>query len=669
MGSLRTLFLGVYASNALIRVLFLPLCYVLLLSPFLTVAAYFLGFGKTLRAYVPEDFSWTDLLPQIVLATVFLLLPTRLLSGSGNASKADNGRKRRVQSLPYWIPGFRHFWSITLGGEKWLKGVRDSTIDSIVAYNAFGAKHYVVLTETSKDDSLLTQVFKNASSLQVPRSSKWATMSYAYSTPSKTTDRFFELEKTIDDSIRAEVYKEATQHLTSATINILSETLPDFITFNSSIVDQMQWERVADVELTDGTTEAECNFFALINEFCCNASLAPLLGAQVTESYQLLATDLTSFNQRYWALALGLPRLSPIQGLPGAALAQKRLIQNLSNLFRELTDPPVRRVLDDDESVSGEETDADVLTPIAKLNDLFTQHDLAMAARAAIALQVIHEIVAEVVPLVFWTLTQVASSSSTSEIKDQSTTPLEIIKQETTQWAQAYQPPSIHPAFPSPPAIAFTSSPDGIKPNAFPYLRSCINEARRLYGTPMATYQVTKPFTIQEPSVRSNEQDLWEIEVGSYIDIGLSQSLINSSPTIFPDPATFRPDRFISQASPPSSITSPNDKTEPYKTSLVISIVAGILQMWEISPAPKKSFFEHMQEAREEVSIGAATLTGEEKAAKSSQDKERRDKEKKDTKWVLPKAVEGSFVRVPKGDVRVRIRRREGLPKRDVFRR
>jgi hypothetical protein len=124
MASLRTLFLSVYTSNGAIRALFLPICYVLLLTPFLTLVVYFLGFGQTLRAHIPEDFSWTDLLPQIVLSAVFLLLPTRLLSGSGGASKSKDAGKRRVQPLPYWIPGFRHFWSIAFGGDTWLRGVR-----------------------------------------------------------------------------------------------------------------------------------------------------------------------------------------------------------------------------------------------------------------------------------------------------------------------------------------------------------------------------------------------------------------------------------------------------------------------------------------------------------------------------------------------------------------
>lgn len=124
MAFLKTLFLGVYASNGLIRVLFLPFCYVVLLSPFALAAAWYFGFSQTLLNVVPEDFSLFDLLPQLALSAVFILLPTRLLSTSRDAAKSDNGGKRRVQSLPYWIPGARNLGSIVLGGEQWLKGVR-----------------------------------------------------------------------------------------------------------------------------------------------------------------------------------------------------------------------------------------------------------------------------------------------------------------------------------------------------------------------------------------------------------------------------------------------------------------------------------------------------------------------------------------------------------------
>jgi hypothetical protein len=123
MGSLRTLFLGVYTSNGVIRTLFLPLCYLTLFSPFALAISWYFGFGHTISRFIPDNFSWFDILPPFAISAVFVLLPTRLLSASGKVSKSNAG-KRRVQSLPYWIPGAQHFGSIAFGGEEWLNGIR-----------------------------------------------------------------------------------------------------------------------------------------------------------------------------------------------------------------------------------------------------------------------------------------------------------------------------------------------------------------------------------------------------------------------------------------------------------------------------------------------------------------------------------------------------------------
>jgi hypothetical protein len=546
--------------------------------------------------------------------------------------------------------------------EKMTDCCSDSAIESSVAYSACGAKHNIVLNETLGKDSLLAQVSKNESSLEIPMIMKWTVLRNAFGLSSNVETKYFEIESDLSKAVAADVYDQI-QPLISSTLSSLSETLPDFVTFNTSIVDQMQWERVADVELSDGTSEADCNLFAMVNEFCCDAILPPIIGSQFTESYQLLASDLASFNQRYWALALGLPRWSPIQGLPGAALAQKRLLHNMTRMFIELSNPPVRRVPDDDESESGEETDADVLTPITKLNELFTKHDLAMSTRASITLQLIHEIVSEVVPLVFWTLLHVYASPTLSGTgpEDPKALPVESIRRETKSWAQAIQPPSIHPSFPSPPAIIFDKAFDQITKGSYLHICSCINEARRLYTCSALTYQLKSAITLTEPNVYPTSQDTYELDAGSYIDIGLSQSLINSSPTVFPEPKTFNPTRFTDIATP-SSITPAPSPSHAFTSALTMAIVTGIIQLWDISPTPKKTFFEHMQEAREEAQIGAAALTGEQKAARSMQMKEKREKEGRTGKWVIPVAMDGARVKVPRGDVRVRIRRREGLP-------
>ncbi|KAF2128523.1 hypothetical protein P153DRAFT_292683 [Dothidotthia symphoricarpi CBS 119687] len=659
MASLKWLFLGVYASNRVLRMLFLPIWYLLLLSPFLFVVTYYSRLGRQLASLIPQDFSVFDLLPQVVLSVVFVLLPTRLLSGSGEITKSKDGGKRRVQSLPYWIPGAQHLGSIISGAEDWMIGVRESSVTNIIAYKAAGSKHNVTFST-----SFLDQVYKNWENLTEAESSRWAVLRNAFRMPKSVEKQYFELQPTIEKTIKREMFEDhKMESFVTASLKLLSGSLPDMITFNSSIVDQMQWERVSTVELTDGTSEAECDFFALINDFCCNTILPPVTGSQFTESYALLASDLASFNALYYALALGLPRFSPVRGLPAAALAKRRLLSNFSNFFSELSSPPVRRVIDDDESVSGEEMDADDDTLLTALNELFKKHELPIVARAAVALQLVHGIVADVVPLVLWTLLHIYSLSGSPEGQKEDATPLERIKKETKDWAEAVQPPSIHPLFPAPPEMSFASTSQAISEESFPYLRSCVSEARRFYGSSASTYRVTKPVTLEEQSIVPGEREEIELDVDSYVDIGLSTGLINTSPVNFVSPDTFRPDRFINTP-PSSSIVSPTDMSASYKTALVIAIVAGITQLWEITPAPKKSFFEKLQEAGQEAQAGAAAMSGEEKPTPSET-----KKDETPGVWEIPKADDGSSMKVPRGEIKVRIRRREDLPKQKVLRR
>lgn len=481
----------------------------------------------------------------------------------------------------------------------------------------------------------------------------------AFKLPKDTEKGYHELRPKLEEALTNNIFKnQQAEKLISASLSILSDSLPDLITFNTSIVDQLPWERVANLELTDGTIEAECDLFTLINEYFCNAIVAPITGAQFPESYELLASDLSTVTECYYALALGLPRLFPKPGLPGAMLARKRLFQKFVQLFYDL-DNPKKRVPDDDESMSGEETDAETPTPLTRMNEFFSKNHVPNEARAAITIQVLHALVSEVVPLAFWTLVHLHTSVAAQTKTHKADTLIDEIRKETQIWAQATQPPSIHPAFPAPPAISFSGLPRLVSPTSFPRLRSAINEARRLYKSSIVMLKVKKPISLTEAeSIRPGVQETWILDAGSYIATGLSQSLINTSAAHFITPAEYRPDRFQHTA-PPLSVTSPSDPQESLTTSLLIAFVAGVLHLWEIAPAPKKSFMDHMQEAQ-----AAAMGPVDDKAAPVEQS----SAQKKVGQWVVPSAVDGAGVKIPKGDVRVRIRRREGLPEQRVLR-
>ncbi|KAF2261062.1 hypothetical protein CC78DRAFT_535955 [Lojkania enalia] len=647
MGVLKNLFLGVYASNAGIRLLFLPLCYAFIISPFAVLFARKYNIHQKLIEYIPEDYKTADRLPQLFLSLVPVILATRLISGRRYGA-VDEGRKRRVQLLPYWIPGFRHCINVWFGGDSWFNGIRDSTVDSIVGYNLSGSKRNIVLSS-----SLLGQILNQSDSLEETDLTKRYVPNNAFGMPSNTMDQYARIQPAVSKAIAEDIFRgEQMKKLVSASLTILAESLPDFITFNSSIVDQMAWERVADVELTESTVEAECELFPIVNEFFCNTIITPITGPQFPESYPLLASDLATINQSFFKLAIGVPRLFPLPGLPGAVVAKKRLLQNLVKFYNDLSSPSGKKDMADDESQSGEEADADTPTPLTALNELFSKYKLPSTARAAITLELLHGMVSRAVPLAFWTLLHIFSLSSPlsekAQKQDRSQFPVEKIRQETSSWAEAIQPPAIHPSFPAPPEIHFALPDTLFSSTSFPYVRSCINEARRLYNGSLATAQITKPITVTENrSARPGAEEQWKLDVGSYIDMGISQILINTSAANYLCPDQYIADRFLS-AQTLAPLSSPLlDPTEEFTTALLIAFVAGVVQLWDVTAGIKKSLFEHWQEAQ-------ATAAGEKKESEMGR------KEKVGT-WVMPKAVDGANIKLPKDEVRVRIRRREGL--------
>jgi hypothetical protein len=123
MGVFKGLFVGVCASNSAIRVLFLPLCYLLLSTPFTLVVAHYYQIDSRIWAALFGERSLTDTLLQGFVLLVAFLLPTRIISARSQSGPKDGG-KRRVQQVPYWIPGVRHWGNVVFGGERWMRRLR-----------------------------------------------------------------------------------------------------------------------------------------------------------------------------------------------------------------------------------------------------------------------------------------------------------------------------------------------------------------------------------------------------------------------------------------------------------------------------------------------------------------------------------------------------------------
>ena len=116
--------------------------------------------------------------------------------------------------------------------------------------------------------SLVEAVFSHPEFVSEAETNMWMVPRNAMGMPENAKDQYFNARPIISKSfIQYSLNGPKMSHTVGVSIQALQENLPDLITFNPSIVDQMPWERVSDTELTDiadGHTEVEVSLLYVI---------------------------------------------------------------------------------------------------------------------------------------------------------------------------------------------------------------------------------------------------------------------------------------------------------------------------------------------------------------------------------------------------------------------
>ncbi|KAF2490336.1 hypothetical protein BU16DRAFT_470648 [Lophium mytilinum] len=595
MVSARSIFYGVNASNAIIKQGFIPSCWLLLTSPFILLIVRFLRVDISPLSIIPEAWRSLEFIPQAVFAFVVVGLSTRILSGRAPRS---NEFARRVPAVPYWMPWTKNLEPYLLSDYGFLRSVRDSTIDGIFSYNLAGTVHHALLYQ-----SLSKAVLSQSTSTSDAETDVWTISQNALAMPQSAKTQYLKARFALNNAFKTELVDQNNrQELTKESVSSLQYTLPDLTTFNSSIVDQMPWERVSDLDiLEDMEDTVETNLMSLINESLSPAALNPITGSTFPESNQLLFVDLSTFSTYFYALATGLPRFFPLRGLTPAYLSRNRLLQALTIHHESLSSGSIST-----------DADAEAPTPLSQLDAVMSTHDLPPPARAAATLGFLNQLVSSTIPLAFWTLLRIHAQESPTLLPE--------LLAETKDYAKATQPPPIHPSFPSPTSLTFSTT----LASKCPLLTSCVLETLRLYATPSSSKLVTKDLSIseeKEDAVAGGLPTTWLLKAGDIVEIGASAWLRNTDPRLHLDPKAWKPERFVNSSTTlDEAIESLVGEEEVLRwaVEIVMAFVAGFIQLWVLEP-----------------------------------------KGGKEKKWKLPGERAGSVMAVPRGDIRVRIRKRE----------
>lgn len=118
MVSAATSFFAIHGSP-IVRAFFIPVCSLILLSPFVGTVLELSGLGTLVYPWIPSSSTFL----RLFFVYLVLVVNTRIWrSGSVDVQLRDGSK--RVALLPYWFPVVGHFTGILLLGERFFRSLR-----------------------------------------------------------------------------------------------------------------------------------------------------------------------------------------------------------------------------------------------------------------------------------------------------------------------------------------------------------------------------------------------------------------------------------------------------------------------------------------------------------------------------------------------------------------
>ena len=493
---------------------------------------------------------WTRYTPNYLthtLAAVCLtLLVTRVFSSLKSGSKhLEPDGARTVPAVPYWIPFLGHLPSMGLDADTFVKSQRQRYKDGIFALNFGGTTHNIVYTP-GLATALLNQKASHADFEHISSEMMWNVFGF----PVKEKEKWFRALKDLQAGYKYLLTEPYLGSMVAQTAQRMRERIVDLVTFSTSLVDQMLWERTSGVEVkVDGKGEqvVEASLLPLIRDFCAHVANPTIMGSNFLTNFPDIFEEIWTFDRGFLFLGAGLPRWFPILRLTRAHIARKKLLDAVYAFHNALEKETVGQ------DPGADWTDFDDVSPLVRARtEAYRKHGFSISARAACEVALIWAANANSNSLVFWMVNRIYSDPSL----------LAKVREEIAPFAQAVQPKQEFPV-PEPPRLeAFDI--DGLCNNC-PLLKSCYVESLRLDTASWSLKLVQQDFVLQS---REKDAQGWLLRKGQYAHA--AHDLHNTDPNYFEEPMTWRADRHVKFDSEERKANVDLGSIRPYGTSPVL---------------------------------------------------------------------------------------------------
>nr|WGZ60606.1 cytochrome P450 [Fusarium tricinctum] len=378
----------------------------------------------------------------------------------------------------------------------------------------------------------------------------------------------------------------------------VAERGASLVSFSSDVGHMARWElsagiKVVQPETPDSPGKVEANMQSLFRDFGACMSIPVIYGQDLLDRNPQLLDDFWVFdNELFPLLMVGVPSWAPFKMMQDGLKARARIIDSLEGIFRRVEQERKGEPIDFGADIS------DVSTMLRERNSLYTRDGWTFPQRAAADLGTFWGLNANTQPVLFWFLLYVYSTPGL----------VERIREEISSYiklSEGDRPEILSMDFPS----LFRKCQ---------LFKACIFETYRLVNEPTSIRYVAQPVSVSDGNLKH------DLNQGTYISV--PHALRNKDPSLYEDPDTFVPDRFLETDPETGKSTAKYGKLKPWGIGAamckgrtfaekeIVSLGSAVLSLWDISPT--------------------------------------------DGEWKLPAMIPGTGVKKPVKDVRVVIQRR-----------
>ncbi|KAL9051709.1 MAG: hypothetical protein Q9162_005859 [Coniocarpon cinnabarinum] len=515
----------------------------------------------------------------LITVTTVVFALTRLLTSSA-LSRLDRCRNE-PHIIPYWIPFVGHALNVLQDPSAVFACGRKISAKGSFALYILG-KTYTIITNPELAAEELKQLDDTTSLTWVsPRSYMMGGMSAA--STRRLTIAFADAPQRLDKISNT----SEGAALTMSVLKWVENNLANFVSGNVSSVDQMPWEKLSNATVrhlsTSTSSEAtECDLFALIHAFVTYAALQASVPTVNPDRLLAMTTAMLKLHENAIPLQWGIPRwlgyLLPLPQLHAAHISRNEVVAMFRSLHQDLD----RAEAGEDGGEFTSSTDSSFVH-----KSFFTRRS-AMKACGVSAFDLAQldagcffERTRDAGPLIFWMLLSVESSSEKTKTS---------AVEEARRLVQVEEQPPLIPGsnIKEPPKIQVNTT--GLRANAnAPTLTRVFREAIRQHCK-----RISFRCVHQAEEVKLSDSSALVVSDNSYIAI--AHELLYADPAKMDitdnaakegSGAMHEDQEHASSEEDLSNFMSYEQATIRWSTlkPLCIAVLAGILTMWDITPA------------------------------------------------------------------------------------